>query len=115
MKYWGIDLFANKPAFYINEVFKTNEKHTGLTFLNQIYKKETNNDILYYKDIDFYNRNEYVYRGNIWGVILSCYRYVIGYKIFLIDLTCMVIVNLENIVKNLEIYYISSINKKVNL
>lgn len=85
MKYWGIDLFANKPAFYINEVFKTNEKHTGLTFLNQIYKKETNNDILYYKDIDFYNRNEYVYRGNIWGVILSCYRYVIGYKKDLFD------------------------------
>lgn len=82
MKYWGIDLLADKPAFYIDKVFKIGNEHkyTGLDFLNKKVQK-TNNDELYYNNrFDAFGRNiDYVRRGDIWGVILSSYRYAVGY------------------------------------
>lgn len=81
MKYWGIDLFAYKPAFNLDNVFDIKNKNSGLEFLNSIYKKVTINDTLYYtSNYSFGIRKGYLYCGDIWGVILSCYRYVIGFK-----------------------------------
>lgn len=86
MKYWGIDLFANKPAFNIDNVFDIKNKNSGLEFLNCIYRKATSDDTLYYtNDSGFGISKGCLYCGDIWGVILSCYHYVIGFKEDILD------------------------------
>lgn len=82
MKYWGIDLLADKPTFNIDKVFKigNENKYNGLDFLNNRVQKR-NNGILYYNnEYDSFNRlKTYARRDDIWGVILSSYRYAVGY------------------------------------
>ena len=81
MKYWGVDLLSSKPRFNIRDVF-TGSKHNngnGLDLINE--KVQSKNGILYYssRDDGFGDYTEYLRRSDIWGVILTCYRYVVGY------------------------------------
>lgn len=82
MKYWGIDLLAIQPAFYIDKVFKIGDenKNTGLDFLNKKVQQRNSDELYYNSRFDAFGRNiDYVHRGDIWGVILSSYRYAVGY------------------------------------
>lgn len=82
MKYWGIDLLADKPYFNIDKVFKigNENKYNGLDFLNKRVQKRNNGDLYYNSRYDdFYGTRNYVRRDDIWGVILSSYRYAVGY------------------------------------
>lgn len=86
MKYWNIDLFATQPQFIISNIFNQNydqqngKTYTGLAFLNGKVQKDSN-DRSYYvqRPGNFENPVSYVRRDDIWGVILSSYRYVVGY------------------------------------
>ena len=77
-KYWGIDLQTLKPQFNLRSVFNVdlNMNAIGLEYLNQLYNKGRD-------DIPYYARGEggreYVNRCDIWGVVLSSYRYAVGY------------------------------------
>lgn len=84
-KYWGIDLQAIQPQFNINRVFdiKPNVSVTGLDFLNELFSKGKGGLSYYAQSEDF--RRNYVNRKDIWGVILSSYRYVVGYTRDFID------------------------------
>lgn len=77
-KYWGVDLQVDNPPFNIYSVFKVPEKVnvTGLHYLNKVFNSR-NEDDYYYRTGE--NGRTYVTRQNIWGVILSSYRYVTGY------------------------------------
>lgn len=77
-KYWGIDLQVDKPPFNIYSVFKVPEKVnvTGLHYLNKVFNSRNEADYYYHTGA---NGRTYVTRQNIWGVILSSYRYVTGY------------------------------------
>lgn len=77
-KYWGIDLQKLKPKFNIRGVFDvpSNVSATGLHYLNKVFNTGSEN-IAYY--ITGESGRAYVNRKDIWGVILSCYRYATGY------------------------------------
>lgn len=82
MKHWGVDLFASQPSFYISNIFNIDGKmnNSGLYFLNKKLEKRSNGDIYYKNANDEFGRSsDYVRRDDIWGVVLSCYRYVVGY------------------------------------
>lgn len=78
LEYWGVNLQEIKPNFNKHSVFgiQSNINSTGLHYLNKIYNS-SREDIPYY--ITTESGQPYVNRIDIWGVILSCYRYVIGF------------------------------------
>ena len=77
-KYWGINLQEIKPPFSIYNVFELppNVSTTGLHYLNKIFNTGSEN-IPYY--ITGESGRTYINRKDIWGAILSCYRYAVGY------------------------------------
>lgn len=78
-KYWGIDLQDTKPQFNIYSVFKvpSDASVTGLNYLNELYKNGKDGFSYY---ITTERGQVCLNRNDIWGLILSCYRYVIGYR-----------------------------------
>lgn len=83
MKYWEVDLQESKPSFVISTVFigrKNDKLHTGMALLNEKVQKRVDGGLYFYSEGDSRGRvKSFVWRNNIWGVILSSYRYVIGY------------------------------------
>ena len=77
-KYWKIDLQAKKPPFSAYSVFEvpSDVSVTGLNYLNELYKNGKDG-FSYYVPGD--GGRGSINRKDIWGVVLSCYRYVIGY------------------------------------
>lgn len=82
MRYWEVDLFACKPKFNIYDVFVNvqNNIESGLSLLNQ--KVQEKNGELYYinQDDGFGRYVDFLRRSDIWGVVLTSYRYVVDYK-----------------------------------
>lgn len=79
LKYWNVDLSAGKKSFSKNNPFyyKNNSGVlTGLDYLTVEFKHDEDSGILLYAQKEF---NTYVRRNNIWSVIFSCYRYVVGF------------------------------------
>lgn len=78
LKYWGIDLQMEKPPFSIHRVFEvpSNVSLTGLDYLNTRFVN--GKDGISYYVIGESGRS-YINQKDIWGVVLSCYRYAIGY------------------------------------
>lgn len=77
-KYWGIDLQAKTPPFSIYNVFEVppNVSAPGLNYLNELYKNGKDGFSYY---VVREGGRAFINRKDIWGVVLSCYRYVIGY------------------------------------
>lgn len=83
MKYWGIELSDKNSFLYISNIFNINldENRTGLKFLNQMVYNNPSGEIYYASGTDDFGRTvERLRRSDIWGVILTSYRYVLGYK-----------------------------------
>lgn len=101
LKYWGVDLQAIKPQFNIHKVFdvKPNVSVTGLDYLNELFSKGKDNLSYYAQGESFRN---YVNRRDIWGVILSSYRYVVGYTRDSIDYDNYQKVGLRNYSNNFK-------------
>ena len=101
LKYWGIDLQAIKPQFNIYNVFevKPTVDITGLDYLNELFSKGKNN-LSYYVRVE--RGLEYINRKDIWGVILSSYRYVVGYTKDNIDYDNYKSVGLRNYSSNFK-------------
>lgn len=84
LKYWKVDLFKTNTYFNINNAFDIKElenyKFTGVGFLVDIYANAKNEHQYFGTEIGVFREVlNWVRRDNIWGVILSCYRYVVGH------------------------------------
>lgn len=101
LKYWGIDLQAIKPQFNIYNVFEVKQTVdiTGLDYLNQLFSNGKDN-LSYYAQVE--SGREYINRKDIWGVILSSYRYVVGYTRDNIDYDNYKSVGLRNYSSNFK-------------
>ena len=84
LKYWKVDLFKTKTYFNIKNAFDIKEleqlEFTGVGFLNSIYANAKEGHQYFGNKTAVFNETiNWVRRDNIWGAILSCYRYIVGY------------------------------------
>ena len=79
LKYWKVDLIKSKNAFTLNTPFTYDKKTnvlSGLDFLCIKYEELDKSDL---KMLVWDNGKEYVRCNDIWTLVFSCYRYILGY------------------------------------
>lgn len=86
INYVGVDTQKSADYFSIDHIFRmpatgtgTQEKplKEGLQQIAEIYSKADDTEKVYYKED---RHNNYIFADDIWGILLSAYRLVIGYK-----------------------------------
>ncbi len=79
VKHWKVDIGKSMNNFQIDNQYvyeKANNVYSGLDYMITMYKKQEREGLrLYYTETSTYN----VRRDNIWGVVLSSYRYILGF------------------------------------
>lgn len=85
LKYWNVDIETSYHLFSRDKLFqyeKDKKIYTGLDYLHTRYNQEESGGLkLYAAD----EKRVWVRRNNIWSLLFTCYRYILGFTRDIID------------------------------